>query len=39
MMTAPARKRREVPRTVRGGVIGEASGAARRVEKMQGKKR
>jgi hypothetical protein len=37
MTMAPAKKRRDVPRTVRGGVIGAASGAARRVEKMQGK--
>jgi hypothetical protein len=39
MMMAPVRKRREVPRTVVGGVMGKARGAARRVEKLQGKKR
>ena len=39
MMTAPERKRTEVVRTEGMEVMGEARGAARRVEKRQGKKR
>jgi hypothetical protein len=39
MMTAPAKKRRDVPMTVAGGATGAARGAARSVEKRQGKKR
>jgi len=39
MMRAPLKKRRDVPRTERGDAIGTASGAARRVENRQGKKR
>jgi hypothetical protein len=37
MMTAPEAKRSDVPRTVPGDAI--AIGAARRVEKMHGKRR
>lgn len=39
IMTAPARKRAPVVRTVRGAVGGEARGAARRVDQRQGMKR
>ena len=39
IMIAPEAKRREVPMTVIGLVIGVAMGAARRVEKRHGKKR
>lgn len=39
MMRAPAKKSAEVLITVRGGVVGLARGAARRVEKRQGRKR
>jgi hypothetical protein len=39
MMSAPLKKRREVPTTDRGDDIGTARGAARRVENRQGKKR
>jgi hypothetical protein len=39
MMTAPAKKRREVPSTETGVAIGATRGAAMRVEKRHGKKR
>ena len=39
IMRAPLKKRREVPSTESGDVIGVASGAAKRVEKRHGKYR
>jgi len=39
IMRAPPKKRREVLKTDRGEAMGTARGAARRVEKRQGKKR
>ena len=39
MTSAPVAKRAEVASTVDGGVMGEASGAASSVLKMQGKRR
>jgi hypothetical protein len=37
MTIAPLKNRRDVPTTERGDAIGAARGAARRVEKRQGK--
>ena len=39
IISAPLKKRSDVPRIERGDAIGIASGAARSVEKRQGKKR
>ena len=39
MISAPLKKRREVPTTERGEAIGTARGAASSVENRQGKKR
>jgi hypothetical protein len=37
MIRAPLKKSRDVPRTDKGEAMGTASGAARSVEKRQGK--
>jgi hypothetical protein len=39
MMNAPVKNNAVVERTARGGAMGAASGAARSVEKRQGRKR